>query len=1086
MAHVSPSTSSSSFFYSYTYDVFLSFRGKDTRKGFTGSLYNALRQRGIHTFIDDEGLRVGEEITPSLLNVIDDSRIAIVVFSKDYASSSFCLKELVKILDCADSKGRLVLPVFYDVDPSDVRHQNGSYGVALAKHEKRHNVEEWRKALSKAANLSGWHFKQGLLKKSPIISNEFLYTLQITLLGCNLGFKEVTKLLRIGVDDDKVKMVGIHGIGGIGKTTIACALYNSIADRFEASCFLSNVREKASKNGLVSLQESLLLELVGEDVKLGGVNHGIPIIKRRLNQKKVLLVLDDVDNLQQLRAIAGGTDWFGSGSRVIITTRDKHLLRSHIDVKVKSYGVKELNKVEALELLSWNAFKGNKVDPSYAALLNRAIRYANGLPLALTIIGSNLLGKSLDEWESALENYEQRPNRSIQEMLTVSYEGLEDIQKEIFLDIACFFVGEKLEYVNNMLMHGRGFNPEYGIGVLIQKSLLMDKHGHAAMHDLVTEMGREIVRKESEVEPGNRSRLWFYDDIIHVLEEDMGSEKTEIMIIDLPEDEEVYWTGEEFKKMKNLKILKVTNAKFSTGPKHLPNTLRVLDWEGYPSPCLPPDFRPRKLSMMNLPNSSLKLDNPLKNFRSLSHMNFEGCETLVQLPDISGVPNLTELCLDDCTSLVEVHDSIGFLHKLRKLSVKGCTSLSTFPHSINLTSLETLSLWGCSSLRNFPEILGKMEFLEDVDLGSSAIEALPHSIQNLVGLRRLDLISCNWLSQLPSSIFLLPKLESLEAEYCKGCQILINYEGQENMGSIVSSKVKDLHFRSCNVSDEFLPIYFTCFPNIEMLHLGANNFTTLPSCIKDCCFLTSVYLDDCKQLQHITALPPNIKTLSARNCISLTSHSTSMLLSQEIHEVGGTHFMFPGTNIPGWFDQHKEGASLSFWFRKKFPEIALCFVFGGLDKEPRKFEVKFHVFINGKPSFQGNSFKMLTDHVFLFDLQKEVELPSYQLDQVVLENEWNHVEIHCLPSPTVLESSLDMAIVKWSGVHVYKQGNNMDDVSFCNPQHRTYDLVARYPWIKNQFVLTNETSDSNAMVMRTIGMTSENGKSLEGEDGNGS
>ncbi|MED6221036.1 hypothetical protein PIB30_050619 [Stylosanthes scabra] len=161
MAQVAPSTSSSSFRYNYTYDVFLSFRGQDTRKGFTGSLYNALHQRGIHTFIDDEGLKPGEEITPSLLNAIDDSRIAIVVFSKDYASSSFCLKELVKILDCVDSKGRLVLPVFYDVDPSDVRYQKGSYGVALAKHEKRHNVEEWRKALTKAANLSGCHFKPG-------------------------------------------------------------------------------------------------------------------------------------------------------------------------------------------------------------------------------------------------------------------------------------------------------------------------------------------------------------------------------------------------------------------------------------------------------------------------------------------------------------------------------------------------------------------------------------------------------------------------------------------------------------------------------------------------------------------------------------------------------------------------------------------------------------------------------------------------------------------------------------------------------------------------------------------------------------
>ena len=261
-------------------------------------------------------------------------------------------------------------------------------------------------------------------------------------------------------------------------------------------------------------------------------------------------------------------------------------------------------------------------------------------------------------------------------------------------------------------------------------------------------------------------------------------------------------------------------------------------------------------------------------------MNFEGCESLVQLPDISGVPNLTELCLDDCTNLIEIHDSIGFLHKLRKLSVRGCTRLSTFPPRINLTSLETLSLYDCSSLKNFPEVLGEMEHLENVDLGLTAIEELPYSIQNLIGLRRLDLIGCTWLSQLPSSIFKLPKLESLEAESCRGCQILINYEGQEKMSLIISSKVKDLHFRACNLSDEVLPLYFTCFPNVETLTLCNNNFTILPSCIKECRSLTFLDLDGCKQLQQILALPPNIKGLSARNCVSLTSHSTSILLSQ--------------------------------------------------------------------------------------------------------------------------------------------------------------------------------------------------------------
>ncbi|KAI4353221.1 hypothetical protein L6164_002187 [Bauhinia variegata] len=157
------SSSSSSFSYKWTYDVFLSFRGKDTRTGFTGNLYKALCQRGIHTFIDDAQLRRGKEITPSLAKAIEESRIAIVVFSEYYASSRFCLEELIKIIDCIKTKGRLVLQVFYKVDPSQVGRQTRSYGEAFARYESVHyhepgKVLKWRSALSMAANLTGYHY----------------------------------------------------------------------------------------------------------------------------------------------------------------------------------------------------------------------------------------------------------------------------------------------------------------------------------------------------------------------------------------------------------------------------------------------------------------------------------------------------------------------------------------------------------------------------------------------------------------------------------------------------------------------------------------------------------------------------------------------------------------------------------------------------------------------------------------------------------------------------------------------------------------------------------------------------------------
>uniref|UniRef100_A0A5B7B440 ADP-ribosyl cyclase/cyclic ADP-ribose hydrolase n=1 Tax=Davidia involucrata TaxID=16924 RepID=A0A5B7B440_DAVIN len=140
----------------WTYDVFLSFRGEDTRKNFVDHLYAALQQKGFYTFKDDEKLERGKAISPELLKAIEESRFAIVVFSKNYAFSSWCLDELVKILQC---KNMTVLPVFYDVDPSEVRKQTGSLGEAFDKHEvvlkeEMEKVQKWRAALSQAANIS--------------------------------------------------------------------------------------------------------------------------------------------------------------------------------------------------------------------------------------------------------------------------------------------------------------------------------------------------------------------------------------------------------------------------------------------------------------------------------------------------------------------------------------------------------------------------------------------------------------------------------------------------------------------------------------------------------------------------------------------------------------------------------------------------------------------------------------------------------------------------------------------------------------------------------------------------------------------
>ena len=146
----------------WKYAVFLSFRGEDTRNNFTGHLYKALDQKGIETFMDDKKLRTGEEISPTLVTAIQRSRCSIIVLSENYASSKWCLEELVMILECNRTKNLKVVPIFYNVDPSHVRNQTGTFGEALAKHEenlkiKVEKVQKWREALTQVANLSGLH-----------------------------------------------------------------------------------------------------------------------------------------------------------------------------------------------------------------------------------------------------------------------------------------------------------------------------------------------------------------------------------------------------------------------------------------------------------------------------------------------------------------------------------------------------------------------------------------------------------------------------------------------------------------------------------------------------------------------------------------------------------------------------------------------------------------------------------------------------------------------------------------------------------------------------------------------------------------
>ena len=335
------------------------------------------------------------------------------------------------------------------------------------------------------------------------------------LIGIQPHIEALESLLKLSSEDDGCQILGIWGMDGIGKTTLATVLYDKISYQFGARCFIENVSKIYEDGGVVAVQKQIICQTIEEkNIDTCSPRKISQTMRNRLCKLKLLIVLDSVEQLEQLEKLDIEPKFLHPRSKIIIITRDKHILQAYGVDKV--FEAKLMNDEDAYKLLCRKAFKSDYPSSGFPELIPKVLEYAHRLPLAVKVLGSFLFSRNANEWISTLDKFEKNPPNKIMKVLQVSYEGLEQDEKEVFLHVACFFNGERKDYVSRIL-DACGLNPGINIRLLAEKSLITIRNDEIHMHEMLHKLGKQIVREQHPNEPKLWSRMWLYRDFHHTM-----------------------------------------------------------------------------------------------------------------------------------------------------------------------------------------------------------------------------------------------------------------------------------------------------------------------------------------------------------------------------------------------------------------------------------------------------------------------------------------------------------------------------------------------------------------------------------------